>query len=236
MTWPVACSCRAVQRHGLCSPRATPLALLFLLSLLCLSCTKAPTQRFDLESLKVTGNSELDDEEIEEHIASRETPRFLGLFPGVIYDYETFNRFVLERDLQRIERLYRSRGYYQARARAAHVFRSGSKVRVEIVVEEGEPVLLRRVDLHGIERLPKDLQAKARRSVTALLPLEAPLEKKSSKKQRRRWRACWVTTAMPSQRAQERRRWATPERRCSRLLGDPGPAVGIRRGQARRPR
>ena len=42
----------------------------------------------------------------------------------------------LERDLQRIERLYRSRGYYQAQVRAAHVFRTGSKVRVEIVIED----------------------------------------------------------------------------------------------------
>ena len=137
---------------------------------------RAPTQRFNLESLKVTGNAALDDDDIEEHLASHETPKFLGLFPGIIYDYETFNRFVLERDLQRIERLYRSRGYYQAHARAAHVFRSGSKVRVEIVVEENEPVLLRRVDFHGLEPLPQELQVEARNSVTALLPLEAPFE------------------------------------------------------------
>jgi outer membrane protein insertion porin family/translocation and assembly module TamA len=81
-------------------------------------CTRAPTTRFNLESLKVTGNDNLDDQEIEERIATRETPRFLGLFPGVIYDYEVFNRFVLERDLQRIERFYQSRGYYKARARS----------------------------------------------------------------------------------------------------------------------
>ena len=139
-------------------------------------CTRAPTTRFNLESLKVTGNDNLDDEEIEERIATRETPRFLGLFPGVIYDYEVFNRFVLERDLQRIERFYQSRGYYKARARAAHVFRSGSKVRVEIVVEEGKPVLLGRVDVHGIERLSRELQLQARSSVTATLPLNEPFE------------------------------------------------------------
>ena len=180
MEWPIACSWHAVQRGGLrWFEAAVPLAKLFVVSSLCLSalgCTKAPTQRFNLDSLAVTGNSELDDDEIKEHIASRETPKFLGLFPGLIYEYETFNRFVLERDLQRIERLYRSRGYYQARARAARVFRSGSKVRVEIVVDEGAPVLLRRVDLHGIERLPKDLQAEARSSVTAQLPLDAPFD------------------------------------------------------------
>jgi len=155
---------------------AAPLAKLFVLTALIVGCTKAPTQRFNLESLEVTGNSELDDDDIKEHIASRETPKFLGLFPGLIYEYETFNRFVLERDLQRIERLYRSRGYYQARARAAHVVRSGAKVRVEIVVEEGPPVLLRRIDLHGIEGLPKELQVEARNSVTEQLPLEAPFD------------------------------------------------------------
>jgi outer membrane protein assembly factor BamA len=149
---------------------------MLLVSLFFVGCTRAPNQRFNLESLKVTGNSELDDDEIEEHIVSRESPKFLGLFPGFIYEYETFNRFVLERDLQRIERLYRSRGYYQAHARAAHVFSSGSKVRVEIVVEEGKPVLLRRIDLHGIERLPADVQAEARSVVTAELPLRAPFD------------------------------------------------------------
>ncbi len=124
----------------------------------------------------MTGNSQLADEEIEERIASRETPKFLGLFPGVIYDYEVFNRFVLERDLQRIERFYRSRGFYEAHARAAHVYRTGHKVRVEIVVEEGKPVLLGRVDLHGLEKLPPRLRAQARRAVLAELPLQEPLE------------------------------------------------------------
>ncbi|MEN9577923.1 MAG: hypothetical protein RJA70_932, partial [Pseudomonadota bacterium] len=109
-------------------------ACAFCATVLLLACTRVPQQRFNLDKLEVTGNSELDDDEIQEKIASRETGRFLGLFPGLIYDYEAFNRFVLERDLQRIERFYRSRGFYQARARAARVVRSGPNVRVEIVV------------------------------------------------------------------------------------------------------
>lgn len=141
-----------------------------------LGCARAPTQRFNLESLKVTGNEQLDDDEIEERIASRETPRFLGLFPGVIYDYEVFNRFVLERDLQRIERLYRSRGYYEARARAARVFQNGAKVRVEIVVEEGEPVRLGRVDVHGLQRLPVQVKSDAVASARSGLELGAPFD------------------------------------------------------------
>ncbi|MDF3069900.1 MAG: outer membrane protein assembly factor YaeT precursor [Polyangiaceae bacterium] len=149
---------------------------MLLLAGLALGCTRAPSQRFNLDSLKVTGNSQLDDAEIEERIASRETPRFLGLFPGVMYDYEVFNRFVLERDLQRIERFYRSRGYYEAHARAAHVYPKGNKVRVEIVVEEGRPVLLRRVDVHGLEKLPPELRADARSAVLSEMPLNEPLE------------------------------------------------------------
>jgi outer membrane protein insertion porin family/translocation and assembly module TamA len=106
-----------------------------------------PEQRYNLESIRLVGNEHLSDREIEENLASRETPRFLGVVEGFIYDYEVFNRYVLEKDLQRIERFYRSRGYYEARARAAHVFAEGSDVRVEIVVEEGEPVLVGRVDV-----------------------------------------------------------------------------------------
>jgi outer membrane protein insertion porin family/translocation and assembly module TamA len=139
-------------------------------------CTQAPARRFNLEKLTVTGNSQLDDDEIEEHIASRETPKFLGLFPGLIWDYEVFNRFVLERDLQRVERFYQSRGYYHAHARAAHVFRSGSRVRVEIVVEEGKPVILRRIDVHGLEQLSPELRDEAQRSVRDILPLREPFE------------------------------------------------------------
>jgi outer membrane protein insertion porin family/translocation and assembly module TamA len=171
--WPTACSSYAVIRSSVGLLRAAGLvALLFLAT----GCASAQKRGFNLESLKVTGNSHLDDDEIEERIASRETPKFLGIFPGVIYDDELFNRFVLERDLQRVERLYRSRGYYQAHARAGRVSRSGSNVRVEIVVEEGRPTLLARVDVHGVETLPSALQAEARAAVTDALPLGAPLD------------------------------------------------------------
>lgn len=140
------------------------------------ACTHPPAQRFSLRGVELVGNHELDDEEIEEKIASRPTPRFLGVFPGVIYEHQTFDRFVLERDLQRVERLYRSRGYYEARANAARVFRSGSSVRVEIAVDEGEPVLVRRLDVHGLEAAPWELTERALASVRSELPLGAPFD------------------------------------------------------------
>jgi outer membrane protein assembly factor BamA len=154
--WPGVCTRHAVPSD----PRGAPWRAV-VVTLFCLinwSCTHAPQQRFSLDKLQVSGNSALEDDEIEEKIASRETPRFLGVIPGVIYEHETFNRFVLDRDLQRVERLYQSRGFYQARARAARVFREGNRVRVEIVVEEGPPVIVRRVDVHGLEGLPAEMR------------------------------------------------------------------------------
>ena len=118
-----------------------------------------------MESVDLTGNKSIGADELREKLATAESPRFLGFFPGVVYDYSVFDRFVLDRDLQRIERYYRARGYYQARARAGRVFFSApNKVKVEIKIEEGPPTLVSRVDLHGLESLPKVVADEASRS------------------------------------------------------------------------
>ncbi|HVR20057.1 MAG TPA: BamA/TamA family outer membrane protein [Polyangiaceae bacterium] len=139
--------------------------------------------------MKISGNDALDDDEIEAKMATHETPRFLGLIPGVIYDYEIFNRYVLEKDLQRIERYYRARGYYRARARAARVVYSGKSARVTIVIEEGPPVLVRRLDIRGIEGLNETLRSRALAAVRAELPLEEPFEEEAYIKAQDRLRA-----------------------------------------------
>jgi outer membrane protein assembly factor BamA len=84
---------------------------------------------------------------------------------------------VLDRDLQRVERYYRSRGYYQARVRAGRVFFiAPNKVKVEIKIEEGSPTVVNRVDVHGLESLSKALIAEANASAKAPLPLNKPFE------------------------------------------------------------
>lgn len=114
----------------------------------------------------MTGNDALADSEIQNRIASRRTPRFLGLFKGVVYDYEVFDRYVLERDLQRIERYYRARGYYWTRVRAGRVYNSGEReVSVEIVIDEGEPVNVARVDVHTPSNVPPELGEAAEEGV-----------------------------------------------------------------------
>jgi outer membrane protein assembly factor BamA len=134
------------------------------------SCAAIPDRRYSLESIRVTGNDALSDSEIEEHIASRASPRFFGVFKGLIYDYEVFDRYVLERDLQRIERFYRSRGYYWTRVRAGRVYKSGEReVSVEIVIEESEPVKVARIDVHTPPNVTPELEKAAERGVARVL-------------------------------------------------------------------
>jgi len=123
-----------------------------------LGCASIRDRRFALRSINISGNHAVDADEVRAEIASQESTRFLGLFPGVVYDYEIFDRYVLERDLQRIERYFRARGFYHAKVRAGRVFyKSARQVEVEILIDEGSPTIVRRIDLHGLEGLPAPL-------------------------------------------------------------------------------
>jgi outer membrane protein insertion porin family/translocation and assembly module TamA len=137
-----------------------------LLVLLVSSCASIPGRRYALDKISFTGNTVVDDEDLKEKLASRETTRFLGVFQGFIYDYEVFDRYVLERDLERVERVYRARGYYRARARVGRVFYSDRHTKVEIVVDEGPPVYVARLDVHGTEKVPQLAGVAARAVIT----------------------------------------------------------------------
>lgn len=107
---------------------------------------------------KVIGAREVPASDVKKKIATVETDHgyigtavehvpILSLYDRLTVDYERLDPFVLERDLARVERYYRSRGYYEARAHAARVMKHGKVVHVEIVVDEGEPVKLVRVEI-----------------------------------------------------------------------------------------
>src|SRR5204863_3478693 len=135
---------------------------LTVLILLCASaCSSIPPGRSSVDDVSIRGARKVNEDDIEEKIATAPTPKFLGLFRGVMYDYETLDRMVLQRDLARIERYYRARGYYDARARVARVVHKSPKnVRVEILVYEGKPVLVRDVRIDGLDAIsPKLVKA-----------------------------------------------------------------------------
>jgi len=93
-------------------------------------------------------------------------------------EWPTFNRAVFDRDLDGVLRFYRARGHYDARIVAVHyapedAARPGAgrcegedcRVDIRVVVDEGEPTRIGRVDIGGLEALPADVQEAARAAV-----------------------------------------------------------------------
>lgn len=101
-----------------------------------------PAEKHAVETVTVLGTHDVDEDELGDSIATRESTRFLGLFEGIVYEYEIFDQYALRRDLQRIERYLRSHGYYEAHVHTARVEEQGNKVYVTITVDQGEPVLV----------------------------------------------------------------------------------------------
>jgi outer membrane protein insertion porin family/translocation and assembly module TamA len=146
-------------------------------------CKTVPEGRSAVDEVTVRGTNVVSSGDIESKIATTESPKFLALFRGVLYDYSLFDRFVLQRDLARIEALYRARGFWDAHARAGRVIREGDQhVRVEIVVEEGEPVLVRKVHVEVLGGLPPDVQRAVERAVKGALPIGRRFEEDAYEK------------------------------------------------------
>jgi outer membrane protein insertion porin family/translocation and assembly module TamA len=145
--------------------------------LLLFACTSVPPRQAAVASLTVTGNSALDDGEVQDKLATRQSPAFLGLIQEFFYEPETFNRHVLARDLERVKRYYQSRGFYQASVSAARVrYEDPEHVHVTVAVTEGEPTLIREIRLHGVEALPEDVSRAARAALDAHLAAEDRFE------------------------------------------------------------
>ena len=90
---------------------------------------------------------------------------------------QSFDRSQFEADLKRIEAFYHDRGYPAAHVRSFNVQLSDDQtsVRVKIDVDEGEPVIVERIQLDGFEPLPADHRA----ALEKRLPLKAgaPLDR-----------------------------------------------------------
>ncbi len=146
-------------------------------------CTSIPAQRSAVTAVSVRGADDIDAGDIEEKLATAATPKFLGLFRGVLYQYELFNRASLQRDLARIERFYHARGYYDARVAAAMVVRLNKElVRVEIDVQEGPPVRNFGLKIVGLAAVPKEISDAATEAAKDDLPANQPFDEDKFKK------------------------------------------------------
>jgi outer membrane translocation and assembly module TamA len=146
-------------------------------------CTSVPKGRMAIDVVKVHGARALEPDEVTNRLATTESPKFLGLFRGIVYDYSIYDESVLQRDLARVERYYRGHGFFEAHARAARVSHIGENhVRVDIVVDEGPPMLDRQVTLAGIDALPAADAAAIRAAAHTALPTGTRFDEDSYKK------------------------------------------------------
>jgi outer membrane protein insertion porin family/translocation and assembly module TamA len=142
------------------------------LALCLIACSKVPAGRLAIDAVTVTNLHTVPASDVEERLATAASPKFLGLFRGVVYDYTIFDESSWRRDLERVERYLRGHGFLDAKAHAGNVVRVGrNHVRLEIVADEGPATLNRTVAVLGIEQLlPED---KARVVAAALSALPA---------------------------------------------------------------
>ena len=132
---------------------------LWLASLLCVACSRAAPATPIVSSVEFSGVESVDERVLRDGIATAESPKFLGIWDGVAFEYELYDEELLRKDLERIERAYRAAGYYEAKVSAARIVRTGHRVRVEIDVQEGAPVKLRSLNFQGLDRVPLEVSA-----------------------------------------------------------------------------
>jgi outer membrane protein assembly factor BamA len=151
--------------------RASSFVALCLLLLPLLGCSEIPPGRSAVDSVTIFHAKELSEGDIEDKLGTVATTKFLFLFQGVAYDYSVYDEAVLQRDMARVERFYRSKGFLDAHARVAHVrYVKANHVRVEIVVDEGKPTLDRNIVVVGLEGLPKPVVDAAGLAARTTLP------------------------------------------------------------------
>jgi outer membrane protein assembly factor BamA len=77
-----------------------------------------------------------------------------------------FDEAIFTRDLDRIERFYRARGYYQARVTDVqeHKDDTDREIELRVKVEENEPVLVRAIDIAGLEALEASTRRRVERA------------------------------------------------------------------------
>lgn len=138
-------------------------SIIFLLLPACLPVPKGQTT---VDNITIEGAKSVSEDELERLLATRETRNFLGMFQGVFFQYQLYNHHVLQVDIQRIERIYRSYGYYHARVVSSRVFVDRKQhARVVIEVDEGEPTTILLVELVGLPESSADLTEELREEV-----------------------------------------------------------------------
>ncbi|RKH55138.1 BamA/OMP85 family outer membrane protein [Corallococcus aberystwythensis] len=150
---------------------AVPLALTVLLTA-CATTSNQPTGP-KVKSLDIEGAKKVDDGDIKDRILTSSTPWYAFWPFGKAHYFDT-NAW--QADLRRIERFYQAEGFYQAQVESNEVIPDGDKaVRLKVVVNEGEPTLIDRIEPHGLEALsegPDQPSQRERERILEELPVK----------------------------------------------------------------
>lgn len=176
------------------------------LAVLAGGCKTIPADSYGISRLRFHGVDELDDAALRACLATREREAFQidlgtsselscgeppfdgGRVPIRIVtwpwtEWPTYDEAVFERDLDRIERWYRARGYYDARVERAEFDPTsartsdelppvgeapcerrrdgqGCALEIDVHVHEGEPVLVRELEVRGGDQLSRRVRAR----------------------------------------------------------------------------
>jgi translocation and assembly module TamA len=99
-----------------------------------------------VRDLEIKGNRAISDRQIEKKILTSDT----GWWPFARKKY--FDPMAWQADLKRIERLYVSRGFYQAEVLKDRVDpQPENRVALEVEISEGQPTKIGSLDIHGLD-------------------------------------------------------------------------------------
>ena len=105
--------------------------------------------------MELRGVSAVDDDDLEEKLATRGPVERPGISGVLIKDRQRLDPDALATDRRRIEAYYRERGYYEARVEDVQVTPAGrGLVKVVFRVREGRPVRVSKVTVTGLDEAP----------------------------------------------------------------------------------
>ena len=104
-----------------------------------------------VKKIHLSGNRSIKSSRIKAFLQTKEE----GLLSWFSSSYGSYDRDILETDLERIQFLYREEGYWQVQTARPQVFVSPDKknVSIHIVIEEGQPLQVGQISLTGGEGL-----------------------------------------------------------------------------------
>lgn len=176
------------------------------LTLVGAGCAKVPSDRYGVQRVRIEGAKRMNAEALRTCLATQERESFsistnepscgkppfdgktrkLRLWTWPWSAWPLYDQSALERDLSRIGRWYKARGYYYVKVQAPELKPDdasasdrvesstdcdragkgqGCKLQVRLRVEEGQPIRVGQIQLDGIERLSTDLQQRLWESI-----------------------------------------------------------------------